>query len=353
MSDASFPPTQWTLLVSAKEAAETLVLRQAREQLCLRYWRPLYVYARARGQNVEDAEDLVQGFLIRMMEGDRFLAADQSRGRFRSYLLTAFQRFMTEEWRREGAQKRGGGEVVVSIHFEDIEEKVKQLPAEESPELVFDRAWAKTIVADSMAALKEKWAGDRAPVFEALKPHIALSSAESLVADLGAAGAEGEHAADELEAPPRGLPAADPGACRGDAAAGLGPRRGVAVFDWVVGAVAPQSSRQECLHHAVISQQHCSKPFHTRGFDDPIWLVGAEAELMARQSGEASVHAQCCGLSGPPVERALIELRFDAGGHGADAHNEIELVCRGVLHLKAPHGVRLLVVALAIHIVEA
>ena len=181
MSDAFFPTTQWTFIVSAKEAAETLVLRQAREQLCLRYWRPLYLYARARGQKAEDAEDLVQGFLIRMMEGDRFLAADQSRGRFRSYLLTAFQRFMTEEWRREGAQKRGGGEVVVSIHFEDIEEKVKQLPAEESPELVFDRAWAKTIVADSMEALKEKWAGDRAPVFEALKPHIALSSAESLV----------------------------------------------------------------------------------------------------------------------------------------------------------------------------
>jgi DNA-directed RNA polymerase specialized sigma24 family protein len=182
MSDASFPTTQWTALVSAKDAAATLVLRQAREQLCLRYWRPLYFYARARGQKAADAEDLVQGFLIRMMEGDRFLAADRSRGRFRSYLLTAFQHFMTEEWRREGAQKRGGGESLISLDFDDIEERVKQLPAEEPPELVFDRAWAKTLVAESMQALEEKWAGgDRAPVFAALKPHLALSSAESLV----------------------------------------------------------------------------------------------------------------------------------------------------------------------------
>lgn len=182
MSDASFPTTQWTALVSAREAAATLVLRQAREQLCLRYWRPLYFYARARGQKAADAEDLVQGFLIRMMEGDRFLAADRSRGRFRSYLLTAFQRFMTEEWRREGAQKRGGGESLISLDFDGIEERVKQLPAEEPPELVFDRAWAKTIIAESMQALEEKWAGgDRAAVFEALKPHLALSSAESLV----------------------------------------------------------------------------------------------------------------------------------------------------------------------------
>lgn len=184
MPDASFPSTQWTALVSAREAAETLVLRQAREQLCLRYWIPLYLYARARGQQAADAEDLVQGFLIRMMEGDRFLAADRSRGRFRSYLLTAFQHFMTEEWRREGAQKRGGsGELPVSLHFGDIEERVKQLPAEEPPELVFDRAWAKTIVAESLRALEERWAGgDRAEVFAALKPHLALSSDEPLVA---------------------------------------------------------------------------------------------------------------------------------------------------------------------------
>jgi RNA polymerase sigma-70 factor (ECF subfamily) len=64
------------------------------------YWLPLYVYIRRRGYRAADAEDLTQGFFAQLIEKQSVQAADRRKGRFRSFLLTAFKHFLAMNGRR-------------------------------------------------------------------------------------------------------------------------------------------------------------------------------------------------------------------------------------------------------------
>lgn len=182
MPDQAFPTTQCTvILFTAENPDNSIVLRKASENLCLRYWRPLYVYARSCGKQAEDSEDLVQGFFAHLLEGDRYLIADPKIGKFRTFLLTSFKRFMTEEWRKEKAWKRGGREKFVSIDFTSAEKAVQPEGAEREAEEEFDRAWAKTIIKESLVTLDKKHTGGkREELYLALKPFLTLESEGSV-----------------------------------------------------------------------------------------------------------------------------------------------------------------------------
>ena len=55
---------------------------QALDQLCRRYWRPVYVYVRATGVLPHEAEDATQEFFADMLRRDWLKRADPDRGRF-------------------------------------------------------------------------------------------------------------------------------------------------------------------------------------------------------------------------------------------------------------------------------
>ena len=87
---SQFPTTRWTLVVAAgdphrKEARSALV------SLCESYWYPLYAYLRRRGHSAEEAQDLTQEFLLRVLEGHYLDRADPEKGRFRSFILTSLK----------------------------------------------------------------------------------------------------------------------------------------------------------------------------------------------------------------------------------------------------------------------
>src|SRR5258708_1552921 len=103
-----FATTRWSLVVSA-QAPGTPEARQALAALCRLYWYPLYAYVRRRGHPHADAEDLTQEFFARLVEKDSLAGVRASRGRFRSFLLTACQHFLANEWDRARALRRGGG----------------------------------------------------------------------------------------------------------------------------------------------------------------------------------------------------------------------------------------------------
>src|SRR5437016_1156939 len=81
----------------------------ALEQLCQCYWYPVYAYVRRKGYGPEEAQDLTQGFFARLLDGNRIALADPARGRFRTFLLSAMQNFLINEWTRAARLKRGGG----------------------------------------------------------------------------------------------------------------------------------------------------------------------------------------------------------------------------------------------------
>jgi DNA-directed RNA polymerase specialized sigma24 family protein len=107
LESASFATTHWSVVLAAgaRGSAES---EAALARLCGMYWAPLYAYVRRRVPDVHTAQDLTQAFFERVLEKEYFADADPQRGRFRAFLLTAFQHFLSKEWDKTKAQKRGG-----------------------------------------------------------------------------------------------------------------------------------------------------------------------------------------------------------------------------------------------------
>src|SRR5512146_2469087 len=92
-SDAWFVTTHWSVVLSAR-APDSPQSAAALETLCRTYWYPLYAYARRQGRSPQDAQDLTEGFFTRVLEKDYLQAAEREKGRFRTFLLVAFKRFL-------------------------------------------------------------------------------------------------------------------------------------------------------------------------------------------------------------------------------------------------------------------
>jgi RNA polymerase sigma factor (sigma-70 family) len=147
---------------------------QALTTLCETYWYPLYAFLRSRGSIVEDAQDLTQAFFARVLEKHALRQADPARGRFRSFLLTALKNFASNEYDRETTRKRGGGVPLVSLEFESAEGRFQmEPPTHETPERIFDRRWALTLLDRVLSRLKaEMVAAGRDVQFERLKTYL-------------------------------------------------------------------------------------------------------------------------------------------------------------------------------------
>ncbi len=119
----------------------------AREEFCRTYWYPLYAYVRRRGYNLEDAQDLTQEFFTRFLAGESMGRADRRRGRFRSYLLGAFNHFLSDEWDKSHRFKRGGHACLLPLDAASGEARYALEPADEhSPDWLFERRWALALL---------------------------------------------------------------------------------------------------------------------------------------------------------------------------------------------------------------
>ena len=176
---AHFATTRWSMVRRAG-ATPSPENRLALEELCQSYWYPLYAFLRRQGAAVEEAEDLVQGMLARIIERRDLAGLDPGRGRFRAWLAAAARHFLLGQREREGALKRGGGVVVFSLDADSAEKRLGvDLAGGESPEQAFERAWAETLLARTLEAVREDWhAREHGDLFEALRP--ALEDPDSL-----------------------------------------------------------------------------------------------------------------------------------------------------------------------------
>jgi len=152
-----FAVTSWTEVVAAGER-ESPEAHHALENLCHSYWRPLHDYVRRLGYSEEDTEDLTQEFFLRLVSKNMLAAADRRKGKFRTFLLTSLKNFLTNEWHRARAAKRGGGQVMVSLDEEVDGEKVHQGPVNElSPEDLYEKSWAQRVVQQARDRLGDEY----------------------------------------------------------------------------------------------------------------------------------------------------------------------------------------------------
>ncbi|MHC4925124.1 MAG: RNA polymerase sigma factor [Planctomycetota bacterium] len=166
-----FATTHWSMVVAAGEK-DTPEAEVALATLCERYWYPLYAFLRRRGRKAHDAQDLVQGFFAALLEKDYLLDADRERGRFRTFMLAALRHFASHERDKANALKRGGGRKRLSLDFDDGEKRYSLEPVEEiTPERMFERRWALTLLDRVLGRLRDEYAGSgKAELFDALKP---------------------------------------------------------------------------------------------------------------------------------------------------------------------------------------
>ena len=150
-----FPPTQWTLVVNACRQGTAEEQQRALESLCRDYWYPLYAFARRSGNRSEDAEDMTQGFFHYLLERDLVASANQELGKLRTFLLTAFQRYIGDVRSRGQALKRGGGHEILSLDVEAAERQFDEPLEALTPHEIFDRRWAQTILQVTLVRLQE------------------------------------------------------------------------------------------------------------------------------------------------------------------------------------------------------
>lgn len=175
-----FVTTHWSLVLAAA-AGESSAAANALEHLCRTYWYPLYAFCRRKGHDAEESADLTQEFLTRLLEKNFLSHADPSRGRFRTFLLTALERFLINEWTRSRRQKRGGGRTSISLDAVAAEDRYRLEPVETmTAERVYERRWAMTLLEQAMARLSDECsASGKGALFEAVKATLSGQAGDS------------------------------------------------------------------------------------------------------------------------------------------------------------------------------
>jgi RNA polymerase sigma factor (sigma-70 family) len=168
-----FTTTHWSVVLAAGDSASPQH-RKALETLCQTYWYPLYAYLRRRGYDKHQAEDYIQGFFIQMLDKRRLSGVSPKPSKFRSFLLTALNNFVSDEHDHARAIKRGGTQKTLSLNIETAESHYTLEPIDElSPERLFGRAWALTVLEKTMDRLEAELVNtNKKELFDTLKVYV-------------------------------------------------------------------------------------------------------------------------------------------------------------------------------------
>lgn len=172
-----FQTTHWSLVASA-QGPPSPAAESSLAALCRLYWHPLFTWLRHHGHQEHDAEDLVQEFFARLIAGHWLDAAQPERGRFRTFLLMVLKRFVANQRDHQSALRRGGGVPPLPLTPDWHGDNGPAAPTVD-PDSAYDRAWALTVLAQTLATLSdEQEAAGRATEFRLLKPFLTAPRGE-------------------------------------------------------------------------------------------------------------------------------------------------------------------------------
>ncbi len=148
-----FPETRWSLVARAGSPDAT-VNRAALEELLHKYLPALRAHLIVQKRVKPDrADDLVQGFISsKVVEQNLLRRADRERGKFRTFVLTALDRFIIDEIRKQQARRRAPAEGgVISLGDDPDLASVSHQPV-----AAFDLEWARQVLGETIARMKEE-----------------------------------------------------------------------------------------------------------------------------------------------------------------------------------------------------
>jgi len=150
----SFLTTHWSLVehIQSEDDKDRVLIGL----LLDRYWKPVYCYLRHKGYNNEDTKDLTQGFFHEVvLNKDLVRRADQTKGRFRTFLLHALDQYLFNEKRRQTTQKRSPKGRLVSfdiINPPSLPIGISSLNPEDS----YNYAWAASMLDQVLSEVEAK-----------------------------------------------------------------------------------------------------------------------------------------------------------------------------------------------------
>jgi RNA polymerase sigma-70 factor (ECF subfamily) len=175
-----FATTHWTVVLAARDKNDTTA-QEALARLCSTYWYPLYAFIRRQGSTPQEAEDLTQEFLSRLIERHALGNVKPNAGKFRSFLLACLKNFLANEWDRRQAAKRGGRCNIVSWDEGSAEERYLVEPHHETtPEKLFEQSWALKVIESVLEQLHKEYAdAGKAQIFEAIHSYLEEEGADT------------------------------------------------------------------------------------------------------------------------------------------------------------------------------
>ncbi|MBK1882547.1 sigma-70 family RNA polymerase sigma factor [Luteolibacter pohnpeiensis] len=173
-----FLTTRWSVVADARQPASQDGA-DALASLCETYWYPLYVYVRSKGHSIHDAQDLTQAFFAKLLEKGYLHSAQREKGKFRTFLLMALNRFLWNEWDRGNAKKRGGNMTHFSLDADVAEHRfAREATAGLAPDEIYQRRWALTLLDQAMARLRTAYSNSgKEREFDALKTTLTADRA--------------------------------------------------------------------------------------------------------------------------------------------------------------------------------
>ena len=175
---APFQTTHWTVVLCAGQSERDPSAQEALAAFCEAYWPPLYAFLRHRRCTPADAQDLVQSFFAHLLAQNALGRADRDKGRLRTFLLGSLQNFVSNEYDRAHALKRGGGREIVSFdeHLPEAEAAM-HLTAHLDEASCYDLSWASNVVTRAWQRLRAAFAEEgKVQWLEELKPFLAGGS---------------------------------------------------------------------------------------------------------------------------------------------------------------------------------
>jgi len=159
-----FVTTHWSEIRDAR-TQDDVRRKMVIDSLIKKYWKPIYCYLRRKGYENEPAKDLTQGFFHEMVLGKNLVRqADEARGRFRTFLLTALNHYATSTYRAEAAGKRHPKDGIVSLEELDGE-SMHLMAGDMRPEDAFTYIWASVLMDGVIAEVKESCFKDGKTVY--------------------------------------------------------------------------------------------------------------------------------------------------------------------------------------------
>ena len=151
-----FPVTKWSKIINLKtsdDSRKDLIINELLE----RYWKPIYCYLRSKGYDNETAKDMTQGFFQEVVLGRKLIQkAEQTKGRFRTFLLTAIDRYIIDLHRYEATSKRKPHGQMFQLSNVDLS-SVPSITSDSTPEQSFHIAWISNLLDQVLCEVKNEF----------------------------------------------------------------------------------------------------------------------------------------------------------------------------------------------------